>query len=327
MFNNTSHLNNSSSKKDEFCYWYVLAAIDVTAGVIGTIANILILLIVRRNTSMHTTVNLLMASLAVSDILTILWPIAFPTMEEFIDWKALGVTAITLYCTFVETLLEVVLASSIITLALLSIQHYQSLVCPMTIALRIKDKNTKYVIIKFFVWMLSFLLTVPTMVLSPTTDRSLILNDHNVCHSQIVSVGHKIFVTVLSLLVLVIVFCNSRILYGIYISKTILGENAYPNGVDQMKQKLVRTSVLITVTSIVCYLPIVVGFIIAVFSQSHYLFDEPLLIVACVLFNIKGTLNPFLYAFRSSNYRTALRKLLCKCGCKGKHTSLEMELK
>ena len=87
-----------------------------------------------------------------------------------------------------------------------------------------------------------------------------------------------------------IVFCNSRILYGIYISKTILGENTYPNGEDHMKQKLVKTSVLITVTSIVCYLPIVVGFISAVSSQSHYLFDEPLLILACVLFDIKETL-------------------------------------
>ena len=237
---------------------------------------------------MHTTVIFLLANLAVSDISTILWPIAFPTMEEFSDWKALGITAITLYCTFVETLLGVVLSSSIITLALLSIQHYQSLVYPMTRALRIKDKNTKYVTI--IVWVLSFLLTVPAMVLSPTTDRSLVLNDHNVCHSQIVSVGHKIFVTVLSLLVLVIVFYNSRILYGIYISKTILGENAYPNGVDHMKQKLVKTSVLITVTSIVCYLPVVVGFIIAVSSQSHYLFNVPLLIVACVLFDIKETL-------------------------------------
>ena len=179
MFTNNSHLNNSNN--GDFCYLFVLAVIDVTAGVIGTVANILILIIVRRHTSIHTsihtTVNFLLTNLAVSDIWSVLSLIAFSTLEQFIDWKALGIAAFRLYGTFVETLLGVVLSSSIITLALLSIQQYQSLVCPMTTALRIKDRNTKYVTI--IVRMLSFLLTVPTIVLSPTTDRSLVLNDHN----------------------------------------------------------------------------------------------------------------------------------------------------
>ena len=85
--------------------------------VIGFIGNVLLIRIVHKPREMHTPTNFLLASMAASDIITILlWSFYFFEFAKFV-------------CKFV-VLIEISINVSSITLTLLAIERYNAILTP-----------------------------------------------------------------------------------------------------------------------------------------------------------------------------------------------------
>ena len=285
----------------------IINTIHITVAIIGIIANSFVLRVVKRKRSMHTAVNFLLVNVAVSDSLQLAGSFTYLAMDLQPDFKS-HIIKWVFHCKILPPLIGFAFCSSVFTLTLLSLQHYHGLVIPMNERLQINRKNAKYVIL--VVWIAALLLQIPEM-LHLTCDTS-----KNEYHLEMSVVGEIIYYAIFSLItgcipLTIICVCYSKILYGIYISKTILSENTAPNRKDQEKRNLVRASLSITVMTVLCLVPAHAIFNVAIASKLDYLNLQPLFEVAFVLYDIKGTINPFLYAFRSSNYRKAFKALIC----------------
>ena len=286
----------------------IINTIHITVAIIGIIANSFVLCVVKRKRSMHKAVDFLLVNVAGSDILQLAGSFIYLAMDLQPDFKSH--IKWVFYGKILPQVTGFAFCSSTFTLTLLSLQHYHGLVIPMNKKLEINRKNARYVLL--LVWIAAIVLQIPLM-LYLTYDPSV-----HVYRLEMSVVGKKIHDAILSLItgcipITIICVCYSKILYGIYVSKTILSENTTPNGKDQEKRKLVRASLLITVMTILCFVPAEAIFNVAISSKLDRLNLEPLLEVAFVLYDIKGTINPFLYAFQSSNYRRAFKALICHC--------------
>ena len=302
-------------------FWLVVWVIMIVLFVIGVVAKILILVVVKRTPSMHSVTNVLLYNLAVSDLMYLLWSL-LAVAEFYLIKLNSHVPAFDIFCKFYSAILNVLFACSVLTLSLIAVERSQAaLVNTMASKLKLTSKNVKYIILA--VWIIGFASAVPDYVfvtgsVEPKTGQ-------NICRFVKGSIGitKNLAITYVVLLVFVpmkvICFYYFRIIYGIYVSKTILSRNSAGNEETRMRRKLVKISILVTVAFILCFGPsgvISVLFYLELLPQEFFI--NRAIAVVYVLSFLKPIINPFLYAFQSTNYHAAVKSMFRSCCCKAR---------
>ena len=136
---------------------FVLSCCSIPFYIIGLIGNVLVIRIVHKTREMHTPTNYLLASMAVSDVFTIIMIAArrFAFSQHVLDenFGHLVCKASAVITTFI-TIFAIV---SSITLTVLAVERYNALLKPLRTGLRLSEDSIKKAIA--LIWVTSVFLS------------------------------------------------------------------------------------------------------------------------------------------------------------------------
>ena len=228
---------------------FVLSCCSIPFYISGLNGNVLVIRIVHKTREMHTATNYLLASMAVSDVFTMIMIAAyrFAFSQHVLDenfghlvYKASGL---------ITTFITIFAIVSSTTLTVLAVERYNVLLKPLRTGLQLSEDNIKkghrsHLGNKCFCIHPECLLSRIRSNLSGSL-RSVIQRD------SIINLACKIHLIVFNALFLVqsvvMVFCYCSLIRGLYFTNTVCPENETTDGErSSEKKKLVITFLLAT---------------------------------------------------------------------------------
>ena len=181
---------------------YTLYYSSIPFLVIGFIGNMLLIRIVHKTREMHTPTNFLLASMAASDIITILlWSFYFFEFAKFV-------------CKFV-VLIEITLQVSSITLTVLAIERYNAILTPFRAGLWLTQDKIKYTIC--FIWFSSLVICFPEFFLKEWSEtEETCIGPWTFHMSQASKIYMVINITIVFLEMVTICYCYGCLMRGLY---------------------------------------------------------------------------------------------------------------
>ena len=282
--------------------------IIIVVGLIGNSFIVAVIIIFRR---MRTTTNYLLVNVAVADITTLLF-----TAMHLIPIKgpfpagALG----SFLCKFVYTnnITMVTLLVTTFTLTLLAVERFHAMVKPLVISRRITNERIAYVLVG--IWLIAIAMVTPLFV---SVDYRP--NSRNLCSPGDNFDEMKVYVYCLVVILTLIpffaiAFCYSRIISGLYFGITICSRGRGISAPEEMaeKKRLVILLVVLTTVFFVAYVPYGVALILQ-FSGMANSSVEKLRIFSRFKIGVQYltllncSMNPFIYAIPSTNYRCCFK--------------------
>ncbi|XP_031561432.1 C-X-C chemokine receptor type 2-like [Actinia tenebrosa] len=281
---------------------------------VGVVGNCLVLAVVKRTSSMHSTTNYLLVNLAVADIITLLWN---PRTYSFAFYSSHPRGTLGDYLCKLFTgngIIGVAIGASVLTLSTIAVERYHALVKPLTAGkLKIQFENVRYVIAG--IWSIALLINLPDFV----ANRFDAKYGRCICPYSLESITDfraHVLCTVFFLggfPLLILGFCYFQIIKGIFFEKTIMGQ-AQGQEDDKSKRKLAKLLLSVTMAFYTCYLPYGIFMSFLTLSKRKTLIENQnsytiLLKTVEFLVTFSSFLNPVLYAFQSSNYRNGFVKI------------------
>lgn len=218
-----------------------------------------------------------------------------------------------------NTLSNVALLATTLNLAVLSIERYNALVKPMMISRRLTIENVIYVIIG--IWLVSMTMNLPVIIYMDYDPAIQICSPGKHFRVIIVSNGAVVFAMMI-IPFIIIAISYSQIISGLYFRNTIFNcnEAANPglNREDLMaKRKLVKLLVTITIVFFIAFVPygvLQISILGLTGSQRNHNIQN-LANILVYLIPVHSSINPFLYALQSNNYRQGFKVLAKKMMC------------
>jgi hypothetical protein len=207
----------------------------VVISAVGMFNNLLIILLVWRNKAMHNPTNFLLANNAFTEFIYLVVSTVMVSIVIYIENTSEAFTSSEIkeiYSFFVAIRVFIVSPFFItaVNLALLAIERYNALIHPMKIHRRLTKRAVKIVIC--LIWILAMLFSAPVQVGSEKSWYFLL-------GTIVTSVAISLFI---------IVSCYGKIIYGIYISKTIFNDASSATNAQDVKDKKNIVKMLITNT-------------------------------------------------------------------------------
>ena len=254
--------------------------------------------IVHKTPDMHSVTNYLLANLAVSDVMTILtlWP-----------WKVCSTNGLVKemknYC-WISVFLRINVVVSSVTLTVLAVERYHALLKPLRSGLRLTSDKVKKIIA--VTWIFGVLISLPSVFLK-----------YKAREIQFCEITSKAFFFLFTAVIIylpfaIFIFCYGNLIKGLYFDKTICVMDAeIQDDRSTEKKKLVITFLLATVNFIAGCGPT------AVFQSLLYTgaIRENNVVETILNFLFFGSLslNPVLYAFRSTSFQQGFKRIIFCC--------------
>lgn len=306
----------------------IILSLIISVGIIG---NSLVIVVVKAIRGMRSTTNYLLVNVAVADIFTLVFTIVH-SIIRLSSYHSLSKFVQNLLCKFIitNTMTLVPFAATVLTLTLLAVERYRALVKPMTSSRRLTVDSIAYDITG--IWSASFALVTPlfaTIVYNPDAEGGAdSCNLGNAKDGIIIYI--YCFVTILLLIPFIIIaFCYSRIIYCMFIKKTVFNNPSERQATQQeIKEKRRLVWLLVALTSIffVAFTPYGIFLIMKQREENNDVITE-LHYAAQYLTILKFSLNPFIYGFASSSYRRGYVFLVRKIACRNITTVDTIELR
>ena len=277
-----------------------LYVVVILAGVIG---NSLVIAVIRKNRSMHTTANFLLANLALADLITLA---SCPPGLVLMFVQHPGGTLGNFMCKFVTKHhpAGVALLTSGFTLTLISVERYNALLKPMKRRRRLTKRGVRYAVV--LMWLLAIVFVIPLFHKERFNETlglcEIVWEDGASAATAYWSVLAALALTSFCTMA----FCYAQIIRGLYFTKTICSANNSNSGQDddRSKRKVVRLLLAVTAVFVGCFLPFVFASALPVSTGGvFYKLSSFLVYCSCCL-------NPVVYTSQSENYRRAFKKLL-----------------
>lgn len=322
-----SPTSRSADEQDDQTIKLIFLSLIISVGIIG---NSLVIVVVKAIRGMRSTTNYLLVNVAVADIFALVFTIVHSIIRRSLpSYHSLSKFAQNLLCKFIitNTMTLVPFAATVLTLTLLAVERYRALVKPMTSSSRLTVDRIAYVITG--IWSASFALVTPlfaTIVYHPNV--AYYCNYGNAEGGIIIYI--YCFVTILLLVpFIVIAFCYSRIIYCMFIKKTVFNNPSERQATQQEiieKRRLVWLLVALTSIFFVAFTPYGIFLIMKQREENNDVIKE-LHYATQYLTILKFSLNPLIYGFASSSYRRGYVFLLRKIACRNITTVDTIELR
>lgn len=267
----------------------------VVAGILG---NSLFITVVRKHRSMYTTTNFLLANVAVSDIISLVFCLPGMVLRFFEHPSgSLG----SFLCKFVTMHLVagIALLVSGLTLTLISVERYNALLRPMDLHLTLEKRRV--VIAICVIWGFSIAFVLPLFIEQKYVDE---VKD---CHIDWKDSASRVYwaflATTFSISLSIMIFCYFQIVKALYFGN-ILAPNENNSEQDiKDKQKIITILLIVTVLFFVCFVPFIIVSAVNISTQSIlYKLSYFLVYTSCCV-------NPVVYIFQSAKYRAGLKDL------------------
>ncbi|XP_068740088.1 QRFP-like peptide receptor [Montipora capricornis] len=318
MKNNTTRLSLYEFISTQDILFASLYSFIIIFGVTG---NCLVIIIVRKTPSMHTTTNYLLMNLAVADLVTLLF---CPGLYDFAltSVRLQGLTGDLICKLFAgNAIIQISINASVLTVCTIAVERYLALVKPFHTTLRMSKTSVGYVVA--MLWIVAVVSCIPDIT---TNTFNISASSRYPCkhpwtlQEYTFQKPYIIFTCICFGFVssLVVSFCYIGIVRGLYFTKTICSASTITEAERREKKQLARLLVWLSLAFAICILPYVVFFMFLGFAdtsivQSNY--DKLYFLYRIFQFLLisNSFWNPILYACQSSNYRNRLRHF-CTCG-------------
>ena len=293
----------------------VLYSIIVVVGLTG---NSLVFAIVCKTRSMFTPTNILLANVAAADIISLLWcPI--PLVIGLSGTNISGRTA-DYICKFFTGYSVTCLTVSVtyLSLVVLAVERFHAIVKPFNSTLALTNNRMGYAI--GCIWITAVANSLPGFILSEYNEQLGRCLDPWTLEKA----GSVKWLYVMLLVVCVsfsgcLFYCYFQILKGIFINRTVCSAEAVSSrqSNEKEKRKLALISFTVTIAYHFCYLPFLLFELYIALQPYKAILDnyEDLYkvyrLVGFVMY-VNSCLNPFFYAFQSSNYRKNFVRLFTR---------------
>lgn len=280
----------------------------ITVGVIG---NSLVIVVVKMFRSMRTTTNYLLVNVAAADIATLFFTaILFLITTRYSAAHSGAFASFVCKFFFTNSIAIITLLVTALTLTILAFERYQALVKPFSVTGRLTIDRIAYVITG--IWMVAVALVIPLLSTFHWDPKDYLCSLGDEEYEMMVYIDCLVVILTLVPFSL-IAFFYSQIVYGMYFKKTVCGskgERCDTREETREKRKLVTLLMLLTVAFFVAFIPYGVLLILKVSKVNHsFLYlqtgSKYLTLMNC-------SINPFIYAFQSSDYRLAFKVILKK---------------
>ena len=318
---NGSRLNGSHKHLQVTSQDIVFATLYSLMVFFGVMGNGIVITIVRKTPSMHTTTNYLLMNLAVADLLTLLLcPGVYDfALNHFSISSAMGNIVCKLFAG--NAIVCTTFDASVLTLCVIAMERYVAIVKPFkSSSWNITPKKTGIVIA--FIWVFAVILTLPDSLWTEYRRDHTLGSSRYPCirpwtldHESTVKtyiITHCVILIVLPSIL--ISFCYLSILKVLKwdLSDPVIDE------VDKINmRRLLKLLVSLAVAFCILCLPFASFFLyVATLEKAQIAADFASLFLAHrivrVLIFFNSFINPLLYAAQSTNYREALRGLCCR---------------
>ncbi|KAH8286470.1 hypothetical protein KR054_009816 [Drosophila jambulina] len=291
----------------------------------GVIGNLLVCTVIIRHSSMHTATNYYLFSLAVSDLLYLLF--GLPT-EVFLYWHQYPYLFGMPFCKIRAFISEACTYVSVFTIVAFSMERFLAICHPLHLYAMVGFKRAIRIITAL--WIASFISAIPFGLLSDIQYLQYPLDDSRIEESAFCSMSTQ---TVTIIPVFEVSFCIFFvipmlliiILYGRMGAKIRSrtnqklgvqhGTNNRETRNSQLRKKtVIRMLAAVVITFFVCWFPFHVQRLWFLYAQNNdnYLdINEALFSIAGFAYYVSCTINPIVYSVMSRRYRVAFRELLC----------------
>lgn len=275
----------------------------VILSLIGVAGNSLVITLVRRNRNLRSTTNILLAFVAVADLISL---ICFVPFAFFLVFPLPGGVLGAVFCwVFARgNVASFTIAVSITTLAILAIERFHALVKPLNNSLRIARENVFYWIFGILVYAVA--LIIPLFIFTMFDKRK------KTCIHDFGKNGRRIYFSVfgfgVALALAVICFCYWRIIKGFYFGcqKICVSEEL------QRKRKVVKLLLIVTLAFIVSFTPRAIYFLFY-HSTKGLLHKTSLFLLHC-----NSAMNPVILGFQSERYSNGFKQIIAEFMAKTK---------
>lgn len=269
----------------------------ILLSLVGVAGNSLVITLVRRDRNLRSTTNILLAFVAVADLISL---ICFVPFAFFLVFPLPGGVLGCMLCwVFARgNVPSLTIAISITTLALLAIERFHALVKPLDNRLRVARENVIYWIFGILVYAVA--LIIPLFIFTVFDKRK------KTCFHDFGKNGRRIYFSIfgfgITLALAVICFCYCRIIKGFYFGsqKICVSEEL------QRKRKVVNLLLIVTFAFIVCFTPRAIYFLFY-HSNKGLVHKTSLFLLHC-----NSAMNPVILGFQSERYRCGFKEIIAE---------------
>jgi len=299
---NATALNSTTNARQVTLFGLVsFLCIAIVLLPIGIAGNLLVIIVVKKKRYLRTKTNFLLANLAASDLMANVLAYTVGTARAFpMPLRTLG-----LFLCKINSYYPAASFCSILTLTVIALERYNGIVKPLSNGLKFRKRTLRYFIIA--IWILSIAAVTPLVYFDEYSSEQLCVRTWSV-HWNFTFWTCAI-VLAIALPVMVIIYCYFHIIRTLYFGPKIIPMNI-PNEVDaQEKKKVIKLSIIVTSIIIIAFTP----FSIVRQLEIHGPVPNEVTVLALSLILLSSVLNPFIYAFQSTNYRQAFKETICGC--------------
>lgn len=283
--------------------------IMVISGVVG---NSLFITVVRKRRSMYTTTNFLLANVAVSDIISLVFCIP-GIILRFVEHP--GGSLGSFLCKFVtmHLIAGITLLVSGLTLTLISVERHNALLRSMNSRLRLAKRRVATAI--GAIWGFSIVFVLPLFIEQKYVDE---VKD---CHMDWSKTASRVYwvllATAVGISLFIMCFCYFRIIRALYLENILPPNDNTPEQDIKDKRKIIKLLITVSVLFLICFFPFIIVSAVSISTKSVvYKLSYLLVYTSC-------SVNPVVYAFQSANYRAGLNDLWNRRSFRQRERSLE----
>lgn len=299
---NATALNSTTNARQVTLFGLVsFLCIAIVLLPIGIAGNLLVIIVVKKKRYLRTKTNFLLANLAASDLMANVLAYTVGIARAFpMPSRTLG-----LFLCKINSYYPAASFCSILTLTVIALERYNAIVKPLSNGLKFRKRTLRYFIVA--IWILSIAAVTPLVYFDEYSSEQLCVRTWSV-HLNFTFWTCAI-VLAIALPVMVIIYCYFHIIRTLYFGPKIIPMNI-PKEVDaQEKKKVIKLSIIVTSIIIIAFTP----FSIVRQLEIHGPVPNEVTVLALSLILLSSVLNPFIYAFQSTNYRQAFKETICGC--------------
>ncbi|TFK09547.1 Neuromedin-U receptor 2 [Platysternon megacephalum] len=291
--------------------------------VVGVMGNLLVCLVILKHRNMKTPTNYYLFSLAISDLLVLLFGMPLEVYEMWSNYPFLfGPVG----CYFKTALFEMVCFASILSMTTLSVERYIAILHPFRAKLDSTRKRALRIII--VLWILSVLFSLPNTsthgIMLQYFPNGTLVPGSATCTVVTPMWIYNCIIQVTSFLFYVLPMAVISVLYS------LMGLKSEVNFVESMADSRGKSKVVLVMVFAICWAPFHIDRLFFSFVAD---WTEPLAnvfnlihVVSGVFFYLSSAVNPIIYNLLSRRFRMAFLNVISpRCGhWRSKHPTSEI---
>ncbi|KAL0132500.1 hypothetical protein PUN28_000325 [Cardiocondyla obscurior] len=326
--------NGSAVRRDSLSIVIPITILYVVIFFTGLIGNISTCVVIARNKSMHTATNYYLFSLAISDLLLLVFGLP---PEMYYIWSHFPYVFGEAFCIIQSFASETSANATVLTITAFTIERYVAICHPFISHTMSKPSRA----IKFVVaiWVLALCLAVPQaiqfgIIVDYSANGTADLDSAR-CSLRWTIIEHAFefstilfFVLPMTIITVLYVLIAIKLRRSNLLTTTVRNRHHVPGALNHMdssrgrttaQRNVIRMLVAVVVAFFICWAPFHAQRLLAVYAQSSSQPHDTIVVIytaltyaSGVLYYLSTTINPVLYNIMSNKFREAFKSMLPK---------------